>query len=172
ADVDLRAGRHAVARRLGRLPRPARGADDVRAVSVHVGDVLAVHERFGHDRAVGEIRVVDVESGVQHADPNAGTRRRAGVRVHRTQTPRVRLVQCRGGRWIRSGERERIDRALRLHDGDGPTRAGDPTQGVDLVGRRAHHGHAEVLPQHAVDVGVDLFMRLNSEIPATHGLDT
>ena len=68
AGEDLGLVGDAVARSGRRRARPARGADAVGAVAVPVLDRLPGDERLGRHVAAGEVRVGQVEPGVEHRD--------------------------------------------------------------------------------------------------------
>lgn len=107
AGVDLGVEGDAIARRVGRHPRPAGRADCVRPVAMPVLSLLACDERSPLDRSPAEVGMPEVEAGVEHRQPNAAPGVDRARRSDRLKTPAdLRLIDRRdGGR--RAGQRAR-----------------------------------------------------------------
>jgi hypothetical protein len=134
----------------------------VGAVAVAVLDLLALDERGRGDGAAGEVRVGEVEAGVEygHADPVAG--RGAVLRPDGLQAPGEDLLVDSAARGGRRGDRVHIPFGFDHRDGAGVGgRGGECSYLVGVCGDEgdaglAHH-QALGLPERvgqAVDGGV------------------
>ncbi|MCY1423907.1 hypothetical protein D9M71_396330 [compost metagenome] len=197
ADVQLGAMGHPVAAPLvRRLPRPAGGAAAMGAVAMAV--LHAVHfrdEGSAHHLAIGEIRVPQVQPGIQHRHPDAlaavarsdhvGRLQSPGLaggvleqRRHALLLPAQRLLVERVGRIAEAAQvfqagtvrlAQGVHRTLRLHRQDRRVLAHGAQQVVGRIGIQADHRHADMLEQHATVMAERRHVHtLRAEVDAAH----